>query len=706
MSFNFSHLSDVELETLHKSLHGELSDAVKLQAHHLVSTELLSRGLDHGHNNDEYNKAVVDLGTSPTLSVAKAFDDMPSDVIESALAELDYPEFVTKTSLLTVDGYTLRFDKAEMPMPVDAGTMDMADMMDSEEQMLTETQMVLYEYLEAMAENGGKFNQSSDGEGAHYMEENPFKSQGIQCANCVFYEEGACDIVEGSIAPDGLCKFWIIPEGMLDESVLRKHMTGMHDQSTHGAWASEVGGLKAEDISSIHHMLKKSQIRESYNKGYDAGSNFATQVGKENADSQAKARTDLMIIRSNQFRDSTVSSYGNVHKRQMAYDLMTDIGFLEGLKGHKRRYRKNFVSAPSLSGFGVAVAKRRLRKHLAGQHDQSSHGNWAGHSNGGGTFNPDSYDWGYGSNRPSVQNKPDVVEFKGDPIVKGVHGLWNYLESDGKGGYKLTPERQKLHREIIAEHLKGVAKSSNPTFTMMGGGGGSGKGHIQETPEVVAQAGQLGVPLPKENSGQAVFIDADKIKAMLPDFDVFANNGQKEAAAGWTHEESSRLAKDITSQAYKRHLDVFLDGTGNSDASKLNKKINEARLNGYKVNGLYVTASIDLAWKQNMGRAVNNPKRGLVPPDSFLTNHKSISAIIPEMASKFDNFALFDTNHDTRPKGSLPPLVAHANLNGTIKIVNQKLWTDFINKASNTTTEAELLQRWDAFDKTPKKKGA
>ena len=55
---------------------------------------------------------------------------------------------------------------------------------------------------------------------AHYMKENPFNSQGMNCANCVAYEGGgSCEWVEGDIKPEALCKLNVIPNRLLIESV-------------------------------------------------------------------------------------------------------------------------------------------------------------------------------------------------------------------------------------------------------------------------------------------------------------------------------------------------------------------------------------------------------------------------------------------------------------------------------------------------------
>ena len=76
---------------------------------------------------------------------------------------------------------------------------------------LNPRQQAQYETLEYIAETFGKWNQSSDADGAHYMEESPFVEEVLVCSNCVFYERGrGCEIVSGDIAPEAICKLWII----------------------------------------------------------------------------------------------------------------------------------------------------------------------------------------------------------------------------------------------------------------------------------------------------------------------------------------------------------------------------------------------------------------------------------------------------------------------------------------------------------------
>ena len=86
-----------------------------------------------------------------------------------------------------------------------------------EEQDLSAHQSSLYEAYEWIAESFGKFDQGIGAQGAHYVAESPFAEDGLVCSNCVFFEGGrACEVVDGDIAPEGICKLWIIKADLVD----------------------------------------------------------------------------------------------------------------------------------------------------------------------------------------------------------------------------------------------------------------------------------------------------------------------------------------------------------------------------------------------------------------------------------------------------------------------------------------------------------
>lgn len=84
------------------------------------------------------------------------------------------------------------------------------------EHPLNERQCAQYEAIEQVVEAFGQFDQTSGPNGAHYMAENPFASDGLNCGSCAFYDgQRACEVVSGDIDPMAVCKLWIIPADLI-----------------------------------------------------------------------------------------------------------------------------------------------------------------------------------------------------------------------------------------------------------------------------------------------------------------------------------------------------------------------------------------------------------------------------------------------------------------------------------------------------------
>jgi hypothetical protein len=76
-------------------------------------------------------------------------------------------------------------------------------------------QQAQYSFHEQQVALYGQYSQGILANGSHYGPNSPFAAEGIICANCVYYEQGLCELVQGNINPQGICKFWIIPENLL-----------------------------------------------------------------------------------------------------------------------------------------------------------------------------------------------------------------------------------------------------------------------------------------------------------------------------------------------------------------------------------------------------------------------------------------------------------------------------------------------------------
>ena len=252
--------------------------------------------------------------------------------------------------------------------------------------------------------------------------------------------------------------------------------------------------------------------------------------------------------------------------------------------------------------------------------------------------------------------------------------LWHHLESDGKGGYKLTAERQALHDEIVAKAVAGVPSSENPTFYMLGGGPASGKSSA-------IKSGSIVVP----DKTKAVQINADDVKAELPEYETLrtsSDNTDFFNAASFAHEESSILAKEIQAKAFELKQDAVLDGTGDSSIEKLEGKINQAKNAGYSVQGIYLTVPTDVAISRSFERSLNSGERRFVPPVMVAATHASVSNTFIEATTRpglFDKLDLWDSNV---PFGQKSIHIGTSNADGSFAVLDDARWQAFKDKGN------------------------
>jgi predicted ABC-type ATPase len=305
-------------------------------------------------------------------------------------------------------------------------------------------------------------------------------------------------------------------------------------------------------------------------------------------------------------------------------------------------------------------------------HDQSSHGNWAegreriigsgnvpslARDSEGRVINPDAT----GGYKAGV---PESVTF-GRETLTPEHSLWHHLVPDGRGGYEPSEERAYLHQQIINQVTEGVPQSSDPTFYMLGGGPASGK-------STFLKSGATDTP----DKANAVHVNADDIKAMLPENPRMVNGGDADFfnAASFSHEESSMLAKRVQDRAIENKQNIVLDGTGDSAINKLASKVESARQNGYKVNGVYVTVPTEVAWSRSVQRALGASKR-YVPKAVVEETHRAVSGTLRQAVEGglFDKISLWDNT------GSAPKLVGSGSGNDFM-ISDSDAWQAFLAK--------------------------
>jgi predicted ABC-type ATPase len=338
-----------------------------------------------------------------------------------------------------------------------------------------------------------------------------------------------------------------------------------------------------------------------------------------------------------------------------------------------------WTESKGIEGQSIDAAKKSLffefepgemLKHQ--DHDQSSHGNWAegreriigsgnvpslARDSEGRVINPDAT----GGYKAGV---PESVTF-GRETLTPEHSLWHHLVPDGRGGYEPSEERAYLHQQIINQVTEGVPQSSDPTFYMLGGGPASGK-------STFLKSGATDTP----DKANAVHVNADDIKAMLPENPRMVNGGDADFfnAASFSHEESSMLAKRVQDRAIENKQNIVLDGTGDSAINKLASKVESARQNGYKVNGVYVSVPTEVAWSRSVQRALGASKR-YVPRAVVEETHRAVSGTLRQAVEGglFDKISLWDNT------GSAPKLVGSGSGNDFM-ISDSDAWQAFLAK--------------------------
>jgi hypothetical protein len=124
------------------------------------------------------------------------------------LSDIDYQKSVIKN---------IKEGKSK-PDPEDDLPEDDTQDEDDPHDRLTDRQGSIYDALEQIASEYGKFDQTAKANGSHYTPSafNPFKNEGLICGNCVYFKGGqGCELVSGIIEPNAICKFWIIPQELI-----------------------------------------------------------------------------------------------------------------------------------------------------------------------------------------------------------------------------------------------------------------------------------------------------------------------------------------------------------------------------------------------------------------------------------------------------------------------------------------------------------
>jgi 8-oxo-dGTP pyrophosphatase MutT (NUDIX family)/predicted ABC-type ATPase len=198
-----------------------------------------------------------------------------------------------------------------------------------------------------------------------------------------------------------------------------------------------------------------------------------------------------------------------------------------------------------------------------------------------------------------------------------------------------TPEREQVHQGIVRSYFdplkvrRAMPKSGQqPTVTILGGRGGSGKSWFTSE----------GGPVDRSS---AMYINSDDILEQLPGYE------------GWNaakyHEEASHVANMIEQQARRLGLNVIHDATLRSPGSSA-KRIAEYRKRGYRVAMHYV----DVTPHTSAVRALNRfMKTGRYVDPAYVLGSTTNMDSFRQLAPSADDWALWSNEAEGQPQPTL-----------------------------------------------------
>ena len=137
---------------------------------------------------------------------------------------------------------------------------------------LSPANLAYAESLEGIADEFGPWPQGGPA-GAHYIEISPFAERGMKCSNCIFFEAGACEVVQGSISENGICKLWVIPEGKMSEESKRSEAAVVEEAAPAAEATTEETPVVAEShdeslaakikLAELNAVLLRTRLQSS-----------------------------------------------------------------------------------------------------------------------------------------------------------------------------------------------------------------------------------------------------------------------------------------------------------------------------------------------------------------------------------------------------------------------------------------------------------
>ena len=272
---------------------------------------------------------------------------------------------------------------------------------------------------------------------------------------------------------------------------------------------------------------------------------------------------------------------------------------------------------------------------------------------------------------PAGEHKGASVEDLMQPNGK----MTSTFEHFGLGSGMITPERQALHDSIIESIMFGNGKwsprrSDKPMAWMMGGGPASGKTFLR-------QGGFFDTP---QRGSEAVHLDADEIKHMLPEFDTLVKELQEKGmdplqAAELVHSESTYIQKLAIKRAAEEGFHVVVDSTGDGGPKAFAERMKALKDNGYAIKGRIADVPIAMALAEAERRKLETG-RG-VPPTVVTDTHIDVARALLHGLQN----GVYDDLEIVNNEDHSNPYTIAAYKDGVLVVHDQAAWKQILHKA-------------------------
>lgn len=236
-----------------------------------------------------------------------------------------------------------------------------------------------------------------------------------------------------------------------------------------------------------------------------------------------------------------------------------------------------------------------------------------------------------------LANFPDDTAAKISAVQQRLASIEQTIDQHKSAG-TYSEERNHLHAKIIGSILSAErmvaatpAAGEAPTFTILGGRGGSGKSWF---------AGQV------YDEQKSIVLDADHIKGQLPEYEGWN--------AAQVHEESGDIFDAITDMCGQLGLNLVHDATLKTTKGAI-AKVKAFKDLGYQIEAHYMHLPRQEAAKRAVSRFLGKTQR-YVPVEIVLSN-TSNEASFDEVKKMADKWSFRDNNV---PQGSEPILISES----------------------------------------------